>query len=190
MSRRTGKIASLPKVLRDQVNTKLRDGVTYAGIIDFLREDCPDLNAENVSHWFKGSGDPENGSGYQDWLKDQERLDDMKRKREFAMQIVQENEGSKIHEAAVQIAASQIYEVLTDLDPKTIQDKLRDNPEQYSRLINALAKLSDQGIKHQRYKDEVAARKERIQKELDQAKGKGGITKETLRRIEQELNLL
>jgi len=177
--------------LRNQVNQRLRDGATYGAVIKFLVEHgVPGVNEENMSHWFKGSGDPEKGSGYQDWLKEQGRLDDMRIKREFALKVVQENEGSKIHEAAVQIASSQIYEVLTDLDPETITKQLQGNPEQYSRLINALAKLSDQGLKYEKYLDEVKQRKERIQKELAAAKGKGGITKETIDRIEHELNLL
>jgi len=54
--------------------------------------------------------------GHQDWLKEQERLEDMKAKREFAIQIASENEGSKIHEAALHLAASQIYEVICDFD--------------------------------------------------------------------------
>lgn len=181
--RRTGKIARLPKELRDEVNRMLRDGVTYATISGFLKDKgYPDINAQNFTNWFEG--------GHQDWLKEESRLEDMRIRREFAMKIVEENEGSKIHEASLQIAASQIYEVLNDLDPKTIIEKLKGNPEQYSRLINALAKLSDGGLKYERYKTEVAERKERIAIELGRAKNKGGITPETLAKIEAELNLL
>ncbi len=185
--RRTGKIATLPKLLRDQVNTMLRDGVTYAAISSFLdQHDVPGVNGENLSHWFKGAGDEEDGSGYQDWLKEQSRLDDMRIRRDFALQDVKENEGSKIHEAAVQIAASQIYEVLTDLNPDTITEQLKGNPEQYSRLINALAKLSDQGLRYQRYKDEV-------KKALDETVGKsesGVLSKSDILALQEKLKLL
>jgi len=185
--RRTGKIASLPKVLRDQVNVMLRDGVTYAAISSFLEQhDQAGINAENISHWFKGPGDAEDGSGFKDWLKEQSRLEDMRIKREFALDVVRENEGSRIHEAAVQIAASQIYEVITDLDPETIREKLKESPEQYSRLINALAKLSDQGLRYQRYKDEV-------KKALDETMGKsaaGVLTKEDIVALQERLKIL
>src|SRR6266571_1347692 len=84
--RRTGKIASQPKALRDQVNVMLRDGVKGAAIASFLAEHgVPGVNSENISHWYKGSGEPEDGSGYQDWLRDQERLDQMRERREFAL---------------------------------------------------------------------------------------------------------
>lgn len=180
--RRTGKVARLTKEWRDVVCLMLRDGAEYKAIIHELEEHgFPGVSAQNLTNWKDG--------GYQDWLREQGRLDDMRMKREFAMQVVKENEGSKIHEAAQQIAASQIYEVLTDLDPASISEKLKGNPEQYARLINALAKLSDEGLKYQRYKDEVAKHKAEIEKQLQAGQG-GGLTKEAIAVIQKELNLL
>jgi len=49
----------------------------------------------------------------------------MKAKREFAIQIASENEGSKIHEAALHLAASQIYEVICDFDLQKLKDLLK-----------------------------------------------------------------
>ncbi len=41
----------------------------------------------------------------------------------------------------------------------------------------------------QKYRDQVQARKDAIQNELDAAKDKGGLSTETIERIERELNL-
>lgn len=185
MSRRVGKIARLPKTLRDQVNTWLRDGRPYAEIIgELARAGVEDVNAQNLTNWSEG--------GYQDWLREQERLDDMRAKREFAMEIVRENEGSKIHEAGLQIAATQIYEILTDFDVASIKEKLQGDPENFARVVNAMAKLSEGGLKYERYRQEVAAAKARMEAEIAAAKraGTGGITEDTLERIERELKLL
>jgi hypothetical protein len=186
MSRRTGKIASLPKVLRDQVNVKLRDGVTYAGIIDFLREDCPDLNAENVSHWFKGSGDAEKGSGYLDWLKDQERLEGMRERREFAVEFAKANEGGEIQEAALQLAASHAYEIFTQVDPKELAEQFKEKPELLAPLINATARGFGESQKFRRYRDEV-------KKSLDDLAGKsaaGVLSKDDITALQEKLKLL
>lgn len=183
MSRsRTGKIARLPKNFRDIVNLMLRDGATYTQIRSKLGEHGADLNDQNIQAWREG--------GYVDWLNEQERLDDMKAKREFALEVVKQNEGSQIHEAGLQIAATQIYELLSDFDVTTLKEKLAESPENYSRVVNAMAKLSDSGLKYERYHAEVQAAKARIDKELSAAKSKGGITPETLEKIEHELKLL
>ena len=185
MSRRVGKIARLNKELRDQVNEWLRDGREYAFVIgELARVGVTDVNPQNLSNWLEG--------GYVDWLKEQERLDDMRSKREFAMDIVRENEGSKIHEAGLQIAATQIYEILTDFDVNTIKEKLQGDPENFARVVNAMAKLSDGGLKYERYRSEVAAARARMESEIAAAKksASGGISEETLERIERELKLL
>jgi len=191
MRRRTGKIATLPKVLRDQVNAMLRDGISYARIELWLTEQGhPGVNSENISHWYKGSGAPEDGSGYQDWLNDQVRLDDLRIKREAAMDFVKQTQGSDLQEAALQLAASHAYEIFLEVDPKDVAARFKENPELIAPLVNATARGFGESLKFQRYRDDVQRRKETIQRELDQAKGKGGITPETLHRIEQELNLL
>src|SRR5229473_4629808 len=68
--RRTGKIATLPKSSRTRLNQMLEDGLPYAIIIKSLGRDGKRLTENNLSDWHKG--------GYQDWLKEQEWLDDMR----------------------------------------------------------------------------------------------------------------
>jgi hypothetical protein len=181
--REMGKIAGLPKTVRDRLNQMLLDGVTYRKIAENLGDHGHGkaLNEQNICQWRK--------SGHQLWLKQQERLDDMRSKREFAMDIVRENEGGEIQEASMQIAASQIYQVLIEFDLSSLEESLKDDPENYARIVNALFKLSDGGLKYQRYRAEVALRKANIEKEMARSEP-GGITPETRRRIEHELNLM
>ncbi len=179
--RRTGKIARLPFEIRTEVNQWIRDGVPYAQIIAFLAaRGHMGINEQNLTNWKDG--------GHQDWLKKQERLADMAAKREFAMQIVKENDGSRLHEANLHLAASQLYDVLTDFDTERLKDMLDENPSQYRHIANALAKLSKGNIEVQKYKDAC----DRALKLLADAKkgDAGGLSSETIERIERELKLL
>ncbi len=180
---RTGKIARAPFETRTRVNEMIRDGATAARIIKFLEsKDIFGVNEQNITNWRAG--------GYQDWLKEQSRLDDMKAKREFALEIVRQNEGSKLHEATLHLAASQLYEALTDFDISRLKDLLDEEPENYAAIVNSLAKLSKGALDMQKYKDLVQEQKRKIEAALNEGKTKGGITPETLSKIEQELKLL
>lgn len=159
-NRRKGKIASLTFELRTKVNTMLRDGVKYSAVIKFLeKNDVFGLNEQNITNWHQG--------GYQEWLKEQERLADMQAKREFAFEIVRSNEGSKLHEANLHLAASQLYEVLTDFDLQDLKDLLKDEPENYAAIINSLAKLSKGHLDLRKYQDAVAKAQVELQKLRD-----------------------
>ena len=179
--RRKGKIARIPKIIRDSLNQMILDGLPYRKIIEQLGEHGKGLNQQNLTNWKKG--------GHQDWLDQLARLDDMRSKREFALDIVRENAGSEVQEASVQIAASQIYQILMDYDLRALKKRLKSDPENYARVINALSKLSEGGLKFERYRAEVALRKANIEKEIDRSK-QNGITPETLQRIEHELSLM
>jgi hypothetical protein len=173
----------LPFELRTKVNVMLRDGAKYSAIMKFLEsQDVFGLNEQNVTNWHQG--------GYQDWLKEQERLADMAAKREFALQIVRENEGSKLHEATLHLAASQLYEALTDFDLGHLKDLLKEKPENYAAIVNSLAKLSKGALDQQKYRDLVADQKRKIESALETMKSKGGITKESLAQIEQAAAML
>lgn len=191
---RTGKIARLKKAHRDQVNTMLLDGASAESVIRFIGklvaagetdadgEAIQLPNDQNITNWREG--------GYADWLKERQRLDDMRSKREFALEIVKQNEGGKIHEAGLNLAASQIFELLQDFDVQTLKNQLADDPENYSKLVSALARISKEALGFEKYREQVAEARRQIEAALDADKGKGGITPETLEKIRNELNLL
>ncbi len=186
--RRKGKIARLPFDIRQALNSRVRDGQPYSRILAWLKEQGHAGIAEiNLSHWVQGDG---SSSGYRDWLREQERLEDMGAKREFAMEIVRANEGSKLHEATMHLAASQLYEALTEFDLAALKNLLAEKPENYAAIVNSLAKLSKQALDIEKFKEHVRQRKEAIERELGVAKNKGGLTAETIEKIERELKLL
>jgi hypothetical protein len=179
--RRTGFVARLGKVVRDEINGMLLDGMSYPKICKALARKGIVLRERSIRSWRSG--------GYQDWLQEQERLSQGERMMASALKVVKENHGTVIQEAGLQLAASQIYQVLMDFDPKVLKKKLNKNAEGYAKLVHVMARLSEGGLKYERYRAEVAERKEKILKELQKAK-EGGLTKERLRRIEGNLNLL
>jgi hypothetical protein len=79
VSTRTGKIARLPREVRDQLNCRLHDGELQSRLVDWLNslpevqavlkadfEDRP-ISEQNLSEWKQG--------GYRDWVLQQEALD-------------------------------------------------------------------------------------------------------------------
>jgi hypothetical protein len=179
--RRKGKIARLPNIVRSSLNQMILDGLPYRKIIEQLGEHGQGLNQQNLTNWKKG--------GHQDWLDQQDRLDDMRDKREFAKAVVRENAGGELQEASIHIAAAQIYQVLMDYDLRALKKSLKADPENYARVINALSKLGEGSLKFDRYRAEVAQHKANILKELANSEP-GGFTPETRRRVENELHLM
>jgi hypothetical protein len=179
--RRKNPIARLPKAARDVINRMLADGATLEQIRQQLGEGTEGVGEPELRDWKKG--------GHRAWLKQQERLEDMRAKREFALELAREGQGVEFQEAGWQLAANQIYELLMGFDQKTLKTRLKGSPEHYGRLLNALFRLGDSGLKYERYRAEVAERKARIQAELARA-GEGGISAETRQWIEEQLRLL
>lgn len=194
MRARTGKIARLPKDLRDAVNLALRDGATAAAVRAIVEQakahgakngdgsEIEPPDDQNVTNWRQG--------GYQDWLDEQQRLEDMRFKNELALEIVKRNEGSKISEATLLLASSQLYEVLTEFDLGGLKDKLAESPEGYTDVVNALAKLSKGVVDIERFKEQVRREADKILALTSQASKSGGLTPEDLAEIERAAKMM
>jgi hypothetical protein len=158
--RRKGKIARLPKELRDAVNLMLLDGVTYAQIVsDLEKRGQTGFNVQNISNWHAG--------GYVDWLKAHERLDQLRLLRESAFDLVKDNQGTKVTDAALHLAAAQAYEVLADFDLSAFKDAMVEKPEIYPKLINGLSKISNGVLDNRKYSDACEKARVEIQKLRD-----------------------
>lgn len=155
-NRRTGKVARLPKLIRDKVNLMIRDGDSYPKIIAYLESiGSPDFNEANLSAWKDG--------GHEDWLHEQERLEGMTFKREFWLKMAQENMGAKVHEANLLEAAAQISDALDDFDLDSIRLKTKENPELYLEFLKVAARLAKPGLDFQKYRDMVEKSREVIE---------------------------
>ena len=178
---RQGKVARLPKPVRDKINLMLLDGLAYARIISVLGEDGKMLNEDNIANWKSG--------GYQDWLAEQKVLEEMRIRRDYAIEFVRENEGATLHEATNKMATAQIRAVLRDLGAITLQKALEKNPDNYLRLLNTLARLTAGVITCEKHRLKDAKGQNGAEKEGVDVEAKV-ITSETLERIEEELGLM
>jgi len=181
--RRKGKIARLPRAVREEINVLLHDGAaTYQQIIEKLGLADQDIKKENVGEWRIG--------GYQDWVLEQERLAEMKARRETSVNIVKDNLDGNPHETVLQLAAAQIYDTLKEFDATRLKELLDDRPEHYTQVVNAVVRVSKSAVEIEKMKLNVSEQKRKIEAELGKLKTDGGLAPETLEKIEEALKLL
>ena len=148
--RGNGKVAGLPKILRDQVNRMLDDGFSYKAIIGKLEQSAdPPLPYKllemNISRW--------KDNGYQHYLRSQEWRDDLRILRESGSEMNEFADGSKFQETLVQeIALTEIFRVLQ-------QRELKSNSLRRIRLLNSLARLNRKALGLRKYNDLLADEK-------------------------------
>jgi hypothetical protein len=146
--RRNGKVARLPKELRELVNVMLADGAPYPLIIQKLADQGHTLKPDNLSRWHAG--------GYQDWLKEQSWLEAMRARLDFAADIVQHPNGDLIEAASLRIAIIQMYRLLAGFDPVVLEPKISQQPSAYVRILTVLCKLTDGAVKLERHRQNKA----------------------------------
>jgi hypothetical protein len=110
--RHNGKVARLPKDLRDKINIMLQDGVTYPAILQSLGEPGKGLNVMNLSRW--------KDTGYKDWLLEQTWLDHTRARQETGAALSTDFDATQLNHAALQLATLQIFETLRDLGPGSL----------------------------------------------------------------------
>src|SRR5439155_9473622 len=149
--------------------------------LEKLGPDGNGINEGNIGEWKSG--------GYQDWLRDQQRVEALKSRQDFAFDLVCEKDGSQLHQASLQIAATNLCELLVDLDPAALRETLETEPDKYTRLLNAIARLSDGQLRCERHRAQEAERKAELAREKAPAPP-GGISDEALKAAEAKLKLL
>jgi hypothetical protein len=221
---RCGKVARLPKEIRDQLNEMLLDGVPHAKIIQTLRDKfCPPAAAESNVLPLAASPDtvtPANSEsnsdqsdsaipssienqkskienldltprhltnwkkfgGYGDWLKDQQRIEECKLRHELTLDLARSAEGLASYQAAPKVAVAQICQTIIDLGPDGLKDAIQASPLNCFRLLNALARLINSGLKceQQIQKTATATNKEK----------RNPMDRVRWGRIEKNLNLM
>lgn len=131
---RKGKIARLPRLLREDLNTRLHDGQPGSVILPWLNG-LPEVRAilerhfagepiteQNLSNWRQG--------GYLDWCNHQSEADRLQSLAELSIRLV-EATGLQITDGAAAIAAGNI---LSQLETGT-------DPEVQHQLVQQLAAL-------------------------------------------------
>ncbi len=201
---RNGKIARLPKTIRDEINRRLQGGQEAKRIAEWLNT-LPEaqaviegefngqrINETNLSNWKLG--------GYQEWEMQQEALEAV---------IRLGGDAAELSAAAGGALADQLAVCLTARIALALQAPVSegDNPlaqlQRLRQLCGDLVALrkGDHNVQRLRlerekldldlkkYDDEAAARK-REWEEAHQPPKEGGISKETIELIEREIKLL
>jgi hypothetical protein len=80
---RNGKIARLPRAIREAVNVMLLDGFLYRDIAAKLEEaGYPGIRLQHLSQWFKG--------GYEDWLQRRNELETLEHDRKALVALAKD----------------------------------------------------------------------------------------------------
>jgi hypothetical protein len=141
-ARRNGKIARLPKPMRDLVNHMLDDGLPAKVIIDELGEAGQGLNAQNLTNWVQG--------GYQDYLKAQEDMDRAKAQLEAALDLLKEYPDADprtVRRATDLVAATQIFETLREYGEEALKKMFQTKPDKYLPLLNTMCNMANHEIR-------------------------------------------
>jgi len=169
-----GKVARLPKEVRDQVNEMMLDGLTYGEIIVALGEHGEHLNEQNLSNWKSG--------GYTRWLKGRERREDLLAVQEAIMDRVLKKGCPDLSKAAIQLAVTKAAQLIESIPPDDMKKTMDSN--NFTRLLNALAKLADGEMKCEVHELEIAER-EAKRKRDNQIPSKAGLSEGTRQEIEE-----
>ena len=186
MNKRNGKIARLPKDLRELVNRMLDDGAQYRSIMNELEkhrhrwpDDIKEFTDGNFTEWHQG--------GYQDWVREQEIRADLQARREHAQEV---DPSANVVDMVHDVGSLQLYHLLASTDRHVLEAQVRDNPALYPRLINAYASLNHRSVHLMKYKEHVRQCKDRIVAELNKADSNGSISSQSVIVIQNELKLL
>jgi hypothetical protein len=146
-----GKIGRLSAEDRTRVNEMLRDHRPADEIIRFCAGLGVEVSDANVSNW--------KANGFRKWMRRQERLEEIRERREYAARLVEEGGARAQSDAASAEAVDLISEVLEEFDRDALVERMRERPEQVVPLLNALSTI--------RRRDQQAVETEL---KLDQAK--------------------
>jgi hypothetical protein len=128
--RRNGKVARLPKKIRNTVNQMLEDGKTYAAIVKELQDlGHPGFNMMNISTWKAG--------GFRDWHAEQERLACIR----DATRPLHGTDPNAASLASDNLASRLLTDTFTQFDPEYLRNRLAKHPERYFSLILAYSRL-------------------------------------------------
>ena len=175
--KRTGTVARKAKVIRDPINQMILDGLSYGEVIAALGDDGKDLNEDILSRWRTG--------GHQEWLRDQQKVDALRGKQEFAFDLVCAKDGNKVTQANLQIAAANLCHLLLDLEPCKLREALEEDPDKYTRLVNMLVRLSDGELRCEQHQ----ARQAQLAKSKN-ATEQAGISDGAMQQAKDKLNLM
>ncbi len=144
MNTRNGKIARLPKTIREELNRRLEDGWTGPNLLEWLNSlpqvqsvlqddfNGHPISESNLTHWRSG--------GYLDWLKHQDDQDQIRLMIEDSCDLEKEEIDGLLCDRIARIAtielARQTHELNAIEDPGERWKKFQELSREISRLQN------------------------------------------------------
>jgi hypothetical protein len=132
MTRRTGRVASLPRLQRDMVNRMLWNGVPYKNIVAALDDSGFAVNERNISNWATG--------GYLEWRLEQEAVLQNRLDQDHLLDFLRRDDAPELPEVGLQAAATRLSQVL--LQKLARSEDPEANLDNYSRMIDLLCRLN------------------------------------------------
>ena len=103
-----------------------------------------------------------------------------------ALKLVKKMDGKRVSEAGVEMAAAQVFALLSEFNGGRAGGCLKKLPVQYIQLLNALARLSQCALAFERHRAQAA----RQASATDAGREKRVLTREDLEELEHALNLM
>lgn len=127
------KVAKLPVEIRNLVNEQLLLGTSYKHITQLLEEmGHPGFSHTNICRWAQG--------GFKTWAFLQVDLTLQKARREAALKQAIEK-GHRLDEAALNMALTNVCDIVANLDVRKIQSQLHQHPGHFVALFNGLSRF-------------------------------------------------
>ena len=154
--KRRGKIARLPKALREQLNLMLDEGATYREIIEWLDNNGhPGFNQNNLYHWRYG--------GYQDWREERERAEQAHALRQWASSIAATEGTATLTRAIANFTAARMHGLLCTLDLPRLSEAIQSKPELCVRYFNSLLRTGRIALDADKFDTAHAAKEQKRQ---------------------------
>jgi hypothetical protein len=157
--RRNGKVARLPKGVREQINELIDDGVEYDEIIKTLGVHGKGLTKHNISQWARG--------GYCDWVKEQERKVLLAGNFEKVVDTMAKASPEEIPDLVTKLLAARMGGLLSELTPQELQQNSEKDPRTLARLLALVPKLSREALRTRKYREGMERQKAAEIKQLD-----------------------
>ena len=143
---RNGKVARLPKPLRDMVNRMLFNHIPQEKIVGALEELAIKVTQRNISNW-KTRG------GYREWCLAQEHAIQLHNHQDNLLDLIRRHDAGDLSEVGLQAAATQLSQFF--LTPAATQ-LLASDARAYDLRVSTLARISAQLRATQQYRDDCA----------------------------------
>jgi hypothetical protein len=144
-SRRTGRIALLPKLQRDSVGRMVANGVPYKNIVHAIDECGFTITERNISTWVTGGG-------YNEWRLEQELALQTRLDQDHLVDHLRRDDATELPEVGLQAIATRLSQSLLR---KTAQgENIKANLDAISREVDILSRITQQIAILQKQRDD------------------------------------